>query len=1179
MVLRVLLTIGLILMGRTVVFGQDASDAGATPQVRDEAAVNPSPGASLPEETFSEPSSSAQSAETKPIESAEQGVRGMTFHGQTSPVEYRTRRAVIIGINYAGRPDQGDGVVPLRNAENDAKEVAEVLKAHFGFQPDDLTLLVGEAATERAIWHEIAKAEEAAEDDCVLFYFSGHGVLLKSGRQNTQGALLPYDVTCVNRQPEEHTTIGMEQLVKQLSKSKARHKLLVLDSCASGALFGRDWRNDGSDQGAHDPSAFKASGFQAIVASHALQNAADSARAEGGEGHSPFTSALLKALRDRANLVGDQKSFKATYLFQGMKIYLDASLSSNQAPSCGWINDSLGEFHFTVRGKLPEPGVPSEEIRKCMIAMVPGTFGNWWFDESPWFHPGLRFEILKETETTRSAGQEMISVDEIEQAASKALNRMREAREHSPSNDKVRRRLEHMEKLRATSDEQWKSKAGEIVASLNALAEAADSVAQQPSSALEAVDFHFLAVLQHALRKDPVAADKAYARAIEKYREEAKTTIHMQAMQAMCHADHGWFALDVSRDYDAACRHFAQANSVFGADKTPASFKTFVFCRHAEALQRQGREGAAEEQLELAKASIQSVDPRGEMPISAAFYHRRAWLRMSSCKFTKAVKDFDSSSEILQALNDRAGLGGIVNREKEILYFHNLHGKAMATRFLGERDVALSQYRSLYGKIVDLFQNIRTSESRESNYRQTKNRLVERLVNTQERIGDCNLFSYPIDPSEAADDYRRALRTCSYLPAELRPRFQTRLRYKYALSLLIPGSAAFDPPIAEEQLRLAKQELALATAAQTSAAGNPTAPSKDFLSTKEEGNVVEQPKSAEALAKQTNTQAVAANREHLNRIGEKDVAICARLAELLMAVANHPVGTAPSDCEKQIADQAAELRAILDRYLDEERLDRSLTRDEIEAALFCLRTMIEELDQPLAELQEQRLREFQLTRRNDIERLLGYCRSARRGRQESLQFARPYFDCAVHSLVALKPTNSKQLLEIACESMTGETHRKPSEKVISLVVYSASPASYVFLDIPGSTSSVYPLDPSINVEAIQAAARSKDRLSLPREVFKELSVAAIDGTPVVGLWRDEVRRIGSDGQQAVTAMRVGLDRSETEDALDARSSEGEAGARIVDQFPFRLPEGVVVFRSTDAQPSTPVRETVLTGNR
>lgn len=1175
MVLRVLLTIGLILVGHTVVFGQDASDAGATPQVRDEAAVSPSPGSSLPKETFSEPSSSAsKSAETKSIGSAEQGVRGMTFHGQTAQVEYRTRRAVVIGINYAGRADQGDGVVPLRNAENDAKEVAEVLKAHFGFQPDDLTLLVGEAATERAIWHEIAKAEEAAEEDCVLFYFSGHGVLLKSGRQNTQGALLPYDVTCVNRQPEEHTTIGMEQLVRQLSKSKARHKLLVLDSCASGALFGRDWRNDGTDQGAHDPSAFQASGFQAIVASHALQNAADSARAEGGEGHSPFTSALLKALRDRANLVGDQKSFKATYLFQGMKIYLDASLSSNQAPSCGWINDSLGEFHFTVRGKLPEPGVPSEEVRKCMIAMVPGTFGNWWFDESPWFHPGLRFEILKETETTRSAGQEMISVDEIEQAASKALDRMRETREKSPSNDKVRRRLEHMEKLRATSDEQWKSKAGEIVASLNTLAEAVDPVTKQPSSALDAVDFHFLAVLQHALRKDPAAADKAYGRAIEKYREEAKTTIHMQAMQAMCHADHGWFALDVSRDYDAACRHFAQANSVFGADKTPASFKTFVFCRHAEALQRQGREGAAEEQLELAKASIESVDPRGEMPISAAFYHRRAWLRMSSCKFTKAVKDFDSSSEILQALNDRAGLGGTVNREKEILHFHNLHGKAMATRFLGERDVALSQYRTLYGKILDLFQNIRTSESRESNYRQTKNRLVERLVNTQERIGDCNLFSYPIDPSEAADDYRRALRTCSYLPAELRPRFQTRLRYKYALSLLIPGSAAFDPPVAEEQLRLAKQELS-----QIAPGGTRPADPQPATSQKEAGVVGDQPKSPEASGKLAAVPSVADSREHLNRIGEKDVAICARLAELLMAVANHPVGTAPSDCEKQIADQAAELRMLLDRYLDEERLDRSLTRDEIEAALFCLRTMIEELDQPLAELQEQRLREFQLTRRNDVERLLGYCRSARRGRQESLQFARPYFDCAVHSLVALKPTNSKQLLEIACESMTGETHRKPSEKVISLVVYSASPASYVFLDIPGSTSSVYPLDPSINVEAIQAAVRSQDRLSLPREVFKELSVAAIDGTPVVGLWRDAVRGVGSDAQQAVTAMRVGLDRPESEAELTSRSPEIDSDARIVDQFPFRLPAGVVVFRSTDFQPSTPVRETSLTGSR
>ena len=46
-------------------------------------------------------------------------------------------------------------------------------------------------------------------------------------------------------------------------------------------------------------------------------------------------------------------------------------------------------------------------------------------------------------------------------------------------------------------------------------------------------------------------------------------------------------------------------------------------------------------------------------------------------------------------------------------------------------------------------------------------RLLDRLINSQERLADCNLFADAAkrDLSEAADDYRRALQATATMPA------------------------------------------------------------------------------------------------------------------------------------------------------------------------------------------------------------------------------------------------------------------------------------------------------------------------------------------------------------------------------------------------------------------------------
>src|SRR5438874_553369 len=92
----------------------------------------------------------------------------------SSSLETKNRYAICVGINRYHAQDQ---ILPLRFAEQDAKDVHELLLAH-GFDPQHTCLLLGEAATWEAIQHALTTLllTKARKDDLVIFYFAGHGV-------------------------------------------------------------------------------------------------------------------------------------------------------------------------------------------------------------------------------------------------------------------------------------------------------------------------------------------------------------------------------------------------------------------------------------------------------------------------------------------------------------------------------------------------------------------------------------------------------------------------------------------------------------------------------------------------------------------------------------------------------------------------------------------------------------------------------------------------------------------------------------------------------------------------------------------------------------------------------------------------------------------------------------------
>lgn len=159
----------------------------------------------------------------------------------TKPVKaskpYRKLFALCIGINDYAFNDIPD----LAYAENDASEVAEILKKDYGF--DKVTLLTGKKATKDNIINSLADLQDSSKvknDDGVVIYFSGHGVTVKVNN-GEQGYLLPFDAkvnikNINNPAPFRRSALRMDSLKDDADAIPAKHVLFLVDACYSGYM-------------------------------------------------------------------------------------------------------------------------------------------------------------------------------------------------------------------------------------------------------------------------------------------------------------------------------------------------------------------------------------------------------------------------------------------------------------------------------------------------------------------------------------------------------------------------------------------------------------------------------------------------------------------------------------------------------------------------------------------------------------------------------------------------------------------------------------------------------------------------------------------------------------------------------------------------------------------------------
>jgi len=131
-----------------------------------------------------------------------------------------------VGINDY----KGPKIPDLETAVNDATDMATVLKEKYGFK---VNLLLDRDATREAIYRALRRLAASTKlNDSVLIYFAGHGDF---DRTYDDGWWIPADAVGGN----PVTYLDNIQVQKAMRSMKARHVLLISDSCYSGTLFGK----------------------------------------------------------------------------------------------------------------------------------------------------------------------------------------------------------------------------------------------------------------------------------------------------------------------------------------------------------------------------------------------------------------------------------------------------------------------------------------------------------------------------------------------------------------------------------------------------------------------------------------------------------------------------------------------------------------------------------------------------------------------------------------------------------------------------------------------------------------------------------------------------------------------------------------------------------------------------
>jgi hypothetical protein len=184
----------------------------------------------------------------------------------------------------------------LQTASSDAKEIAKILKKRYGYKvkllinADKLTMLKALSDYNKKL----------GKFDNLMVYYAGHGLI---DANTKEGYWIPTDASSTDKS----TWIANKRISDFMANMKAKHVMVVADSCYSGTLSGSaisPLPDDVDNEDILFTSRVKA---RTVLTSGGLQPILDS----GGNGHSIFASAFIDTLNENDGVMEGYRLYKA----------------------------------------------------------------------------------------------------------------------------------------------------------------------------------------------------------------------------------------------------------------------------------------------------------------------------------------------------------------------------------------------------------------------------------------------------------------------------------------------------------------------------------------------------------------------------------------------------------------------------------------------------------------------------------------------------------------------------------------------------------------------------------------------------------------------------------------------------------------------------------------------------
>ncbi len=272
---------------------------------------------------------------------------------------YSNSWAVVIGLNQY----QDEKIPNLRYAESDASAVAALLP-ELGFPEQNITLLLasnGEALSPYSLKELIDDLDtKMSPNDRFLLYFAGHGVTVslrekRSGWLLTPGSRIEGEFADGTQDllVRPQRAIDMSGLLRDVNLMRAKHKLLILDSCFSGFI---NKTRDVETLQQRTPDLLK-EWTSRPVTEYLVAGAAEHRSSEKEElGHGVFTYHLLEGLRGAAAVDG-----QPVIASIDLAVYLKRRVPQSgvhQDPQYGKYGEDDGTFCFEREPKSTLPVKP-----------------------------------------------------------------------------------------------------------------------------------------------------------------------------------------------------------------------------------------------------------------------------------------------------------------------------------------------------------------------------------------------------------------------------------------------------------------------------------------------------------------------------------------------------------------------------------------------------------------------------------------------------------------------------------------------------------------------------------------------------------------------------------------------------------------------------------------------------